>query len=267
MSLFHAAKDATRRRTSTAAAVVLAVVAGSARVVGAAYPGHCGQFFLLPAPDDQPSTGGSNGSGGKRSKSAKPTGGSSSGGGGGGDTSCDVYFDLLMKGYRFFVEDAAGEDGMMTEDEFVMWPLISQFGEVAFWAYSDILDSDGDGYVVLDEVPKPAAEVVASMGLLTQEELKSKQNMLETLWTVFTVYLNAKVFGTCDLDGDTVMDLNNEVEIDCFKEYFPIMLFRWFDTDNDGYISLSEVNLALFKTLMNCKTYLSETSDCGTVAE
>lgn len=134
------------------------------------------------------------------------------------------------------------------------------------WIYSDVLDSNGDGYFVLDEVPKPAAEVVASMDPLTQEELKSKQNKLETVWAIFNGYLNAMILGTCDLDGDTVIQVHNGAEIDCFRGHFG-MSFEWFDTNKDGYINLSELNLATFKHLMNCKTYLSETYDCGTMAE
>ena len=92
-----------------------------------------------------------------------------------------------------------------------------------------------------------------------------KQNMLETLWAVFTGTNNALVLGTCDVDGDTVLALNNSTETDCFYDMFfgpsadldiSFHAPEALDMNGDGFLNLWEANLASCKYLGMCKSAL-----------
>ena len=265
--------------------IVFAALATSTRVVGEFnVDDACNEFFSLMQTDDgQPSTGSG---GGKRSKSAtasligsssksKPSGGSDdTPPSAKGEGSCKIFFGGLKKGYSMFVEEVAGEDGIMTESEFMMSPLISHFTGIMHepnWIYSLLLDSNGDGAVAVGEVPTPPAEVAPG---LDPQNLMSMQNMLETTWTVYTGINNAMVLSACDMDGDTVLSLSNTAEIVCFYNMvfgkdLPILQegvnpyeASALDMNSDGLLNLWEVNLATFKHFSMCKAYLAGPLGC-----
>ena len=130
--------------------------------------------------------------------------------------------------------------------------------------FDKMLDSDGDSVVTVGETPKHTLPGELAPHLTSQQRIM-KQNMLETLWAVFTGTNNALVLGTCDLDGDTVLALSNSTETDCFYDMFfgssadldiSFYAAEALDMNGDGFLNLWEANLASYKYLGMCKSAL-----------